>query len=122
MVIASTPTMTGSIAATSAPNATTSTTSVAGTARSSPRFVSSALTVRTSWSSAGKPVTLTSKPSAWGARARASCTAARRSGTTLLLMSLVNSGVSAAMRNVVRRSLLTKLDSPIARTAITWLT
>ena len=37
-------------------------------------------------------------------------------------MSLVNSGVSAAIRNVVRRSLLTKLDSPIERTEITWLT
>ena len=48
MVMASSPTMTGSIAATSAPNATTSTTSVSGSTRASLRSVSSALTVRTS--------------------------------------------------------------------------
>ena len=122
MVIASTPTTTGSSAATRAPNATTRTTRVSGSARRSPRSVSSVLMVRTSWSRAGKPVSLTSKPSASGACARASWIVERRSGTTLLLMSLVNSGVRAAMRKVVRRSLLTKLDSPIERTEITWLT
>ena len=40
----------------------------------------------------------------------------------LLLMSLVNSGVRAAIKKVVRRSGLTKLDSPIERTEMIWLT
>ena len=48
MVMASSPTITGSIAATSAPNATTSTTRVSGSTRASLRSVSSALMVRTS--------------------------------------------------------------------------
>ena len=48
IVIASTPTMIGRVAATNAPKASTSTASVSGSARSSPRRVSSALIVRTS--------------------------------------------------------------------------
>ena len=104
MVIASRPTRTGSAAATSAPKATISTANVSGRARCSPRSVSSALMVRTSWSSAGNPVTMTSNPSEPGTRASASRIAARRSGTKLALRSWVDSGVSAAIRNVVRRS------------------
>ncbi|OLE61435.1 MAG: hypothetical protein AUG10_00885 [Gemmatimonadetes bacterium 13_1_20CM_2_70_10] len=48
IVIASTPTAMGSKAATSAPNASTSTTSVTGRTRCSPRAVSSALIERMS--------------------------------------------------------------------------
>ena len=48
IVIASTPTMMGRAAATSAPNASTNTASVSGRTCSSPRRVSSALIVRTS--------------------------------------------------------------------------
>ncbi len=48
IVIARNPTTTGSIAATSAPNATTRTTSVSGKIRHSLRSVSSVLIVRTS--------------------------------------------------------------------------
>ena len=48
IVIANTPTTMGTIAATSAPNATMSTTSVRGRTRCSPRSLSSALIVRTS--------------------------------------------------------------------------
>ena len=48
IVIARMPTIMGSVAATSAPNASTSTASVNGSARSSPCRVSSALIVRTS--------------------------------------------------------------------------
>src|SRR6266705_5046112 len=122
IVIARTPTMTGRVAATKAPNATISTASVRGTARCSLRSVSSALMVRTSWSSAGKPVTITSKSSEPGTRPSACSIVARRSGTKLVLRSRVDAGVMAAIRKVVRRSLLTKVDSPIERTEITWLT
>ena len=45
----------------------------------------------------------------------------RRSGTTVWLTSLVLAGVRAAIRNVVCRSRLTKVDSPIVRTDTTWL-
>ena len=48
IVMASTPTATGSVAATRAPNATTRTTRVSGSARCSACSVSSALMVRTS--------------------------------------------------------------------------
>ena len=106
-MIARTPTITGSVAATSAPNATISTASVRGRARCSLRSVSSALIVRTSWSSAGKPVTFTSNPSDSGIRTSASRIAVRRSGTKLALRSRVDSGVRAAIRKVVRRSRLT---------------
>ena len=53
------PTATGSNAATSAPNASTSTISVSGRTRTSLRLLSSALTVRMSRSSAARPVTMT---------------------------------------------------------------
>ena len=57
--IASTPTATGSSAATSAPKASTSTSSVSGSTRISLRRLSSALTLRMSRSSGARPVTAT---------------------------------------------------------------
>jgi hypothetical protein len=67
------------------------------------------------------PVTLTSKPSARGNRPSVVFTASRRSGTTVRLRSVMLEAVSAAIKNVVRRSELTKVDSPIVRTETTWL-
>ena len=67
------------------------------------------------------PVTITSNSPPRGMRAMVSATTLRRSGTTVRLRSLVLLGVKAPMRNVVRRSLLTKVDSPMVRTDTTWL-
>jgi len=55
--IASTPTTSGSAAATSAPNARTRITSVSGSRRFSPRALSRVTTERTSRSSGARPVT-----------------------------------------------------------------
>ena len=55
--IASTPTTSGSIAATSAPKASTRISRVSGSSAFSPRVLSSVTTLRTSRSSGARPVT-----------------------------------------------------------------
>ncbi len=64
-------------------------------------------------------MTLISNPSECGSRASVLRTVSRSSGTTVRLTSLVLAGVRAAMRNVVWRSVLTNVDSPMVRTEMT---
>ena len=79
--IASTPTTSGSIAATRAPKASTRITSVSGRSAFSPLVLSSVTTVRTSRSSGARPVTRARYVAASGTLASVRRTTSRVGGT-----------------------------------------
>ena len=106
------PTMSGSRAATSAPNASTRMKSVSGRRVVSPRRLSSATTVRTSRSSGARPVTRARYWAGFGAVATAMRTVSRVGGTYAPALSPSIRSIATSTK-VACRSRLRNVVSPV---------